>query len=189
MNIVKYIIAVGIAIICLGCPARSLQPLFAEKDLVFNPSLLGIWLDEEGKEVYRFQRSGERGYEAMLYKDASQKNPDDRGDTAFYKVQLGQLGKHWFLDSSPMRGSNDHHMIAAHIFSRVTLRGDTLRLASLESDWLRELAETRRLEVPHVRIGGEVVLTGSTEELQRFVIRFGDDGKAFPEGEKLFRSK
>ena len=35
---------VGVTILSVGCPVRSIFPLFSKQENIFNPSLVGKWL-------------------------------------------------------------------------------------------------------------------------------------------------
>lgn len=193
MNKLRFFIILGISLLIVGCPARSLYPLFAKKDLLFNPSLLGTWVDEKEKDTYTFQPSEDnKAYNVIVHEfkdDSSQKGTEGRGDTAIYKVHLGQIGQFWFLDSYPGRKTPDHHLISAHIISRIWFGGDTLRIAPLENDWLKKMIDTNRLKIAHVRLKGDIILKASTQELQKFVLQYAEDDKAFPNPGKLVRVK
>ena len=186
MTRLKCVVALGIVFLFIGCPARSLFPLFAEKDLVFNPSLLGTWIGEGGKETFAFQPSKAKGYRVIYREYKSGQSPTD---TAVFNVQLGQLGKCWFLNSSPVEESREYHMIPTHLIWRMWLEGDMLRIAALESDWLRDMINGGKLKISHALVHGDVILTASPEELQQLVLRFAEDSKAFPNEAKLSRKK
>ena len=180
MNTVKYFVAVGIAFLSLGCPARSLFPLFTEKDLASLPNIVGTWANGEG-ETFSFQKSRDKGYDVV--------SRDHDGTTDRYKVQLGKLGKFWFMDSYPGEKGHDHHMIAAHIISKISLDGDSLRISSLESEWLKKVIDGGKLNIAHTKLDNDIILSASTEELQQLVLRFADDDGAFPKGPSLGRMK
>ncbi len=161
----------GFTLLFLGCPVRSLQPLLLEKDVVFDPNLLGQWA--ENGESFTFQQWGKNGYR-ILWTDAK--------DTVVYRAQLGGLGKAWFLDSFPPdAGKNDYHLLESHLISQIWTTGDTLRISLLEGDWLREMIDAKRLAISHVRRDSEIILTASTEELQKLVVKYANDAGAFAE--------
>lgn len=180
MATLKYFLAACLAVVSLGCPTRSLFPLFAEKDLASIPAIIGTWGDAKG-EAFTFQSAGDNGYDVV--------SRDKDGVTALYKVQLRKLGKSWFLDSYPGGKGNDHHLIRAHIISRIWVDGDSLRVASLESDWLRQMIDSGKLTIAHVKLNNDIILTASTEELQSLVLRYADDEQAFPKSPALARMK
>ena len=175
-------IVVALAVLFVGCPARSIFPLFGEKDLVFNPSLVGTWVGENEKETYTFQPSKEKSYNVIVR--------DKKGDTATFTAQLGRLGPFWFLDSYPAKEAHEYHMIRTHVISGIRLDGDSLSISSLEGDWLKNMTESGKLKIPHVTLKNDFILTASTEELQQLVLRFAQDSNAFPEHKgKLSRVK
>ena len=180
MNRIKYLVATGIAILIMGCPARSLFPLFTESDLVYNPGLVGTWTDNENN-TFTFQRSGEKSYNVVSL--------EQKGNSEGYRVQLGRLGKFWFIDSYPLKSGDDHHKLSAHILSRIWINGDTLTMASLESDWLRDMIDAKKLSIAHVRRDDDIILTATTEELRALCLRFAEDDTAFPNPGVLIRTK
>ena len=66
---------------------------------------------------------------------------------------------------------------------------DSLRFASLESDWLKEMIESGKLQIPHITQEGDVILTASAAELQQLVLRCAEDDGAFPGSPGLVRMK
>lgn len=180
MNKIKSLLTVTICVLFMGCPVRSLSPLFAERDLVFNPTLIGVWANEDN-ETLTFQKSGDKSYNVILR--------NNTGDTSTYKVQLGQLGKFWFFDSYPASKSHDYHLVSTHVISRVWLSGETFRLAHLEGDWLNKLTDGKQSEIPHGRQNGDIILTASTDEIQKLVLHYAEDGNAFPKPQTYVRMK
>ncbi len=84
--------------ILVGCaPVDSLNPLFTDKDVIFDPALVGHWGDPEkdgstdgGME---FVKSGENGYRIIM--------TDKDGSTLEYQAHLAILQGHRFLDVVP----------------------------------------------------------------------------------------
>ncbi len=170
----------------LGCPARSLNPLFGEKEIKFNSALLGTWA--EGKDSYTFEQSGEKGYLVTFREEKSDgEGKEPVVHSTKYKAAAGQIGKFWFLDSFPAEGVTEFHFVAGHLITRIWLNGDTLRMASLESDWLRNMIDAKKLKISHVRREAEIILTASSAELRKLVERYANDRKAFPEPGTLVR--
>ncbi len=180
MSRIKYFLAVGIAFLIMGCPARSLFPLFAEKDLEYDPGLIGTWMDNKNGTI-TFQKAGEKSYKMVFL--------EQKENSEGYRVQLGRLGTFLFFDSYPLKEGSDHHTLATHILSRVWLNGDTLRIASLESDWLRDMIDAKKITIAHVRRDGDIILTATTDELQQLALLFAEDNKAFPSPDILIRMK
>ncbi len=174
------LVTIGLTLFLMGCPARSLFPLFTEPELVFNPDLLGTWVNSD-KEEYTFQKSSEQGY-TVLYLG-------NDGGTEVFTVQLGQLGKAWFLDSYPASKTNDYHLLPTHVISQMQLSGDTLRLASLESDFFQDQVQRRELNIPHAFLEKDLVLTGATMDLQQLILSLADNHAAFPDTTTFLRRR
>jgi hypothetical protein len=180
----------AISLLLLGCPVRSLQPLFSESDLAYNPALIGKWAD--GEDIYTFGKLKGNEYAILL----SEQKPADsvahsgtEGDTITFIGRLGRLGGNWFLDTYPAREEGDFHLLPTHIIAKLRIDGDTLFLASLEGDWLKKTIEANRLKVKYAIVDGDLILTGSTREVQETVKKFADDEGAFPNSDKLVRMK
>ena len=56
-----------------------------------------------------------------------------------------------------------------------------MRLADLREEWFKEMADHGNVQIGFDRIDDDLVLTGSTEEVQAFLLRFGGNELAFPE--------
>src|SRR5512140_1311757 len=156
MNRLKYVVALGLAAIAFGCPARSLFPLFAEKDLMILPNGVGTWVGTEGEAVMVQTAEGNNYRLSCINKS---------GEARQYVAQVGKLENSWFIDSYPAFRENDYHFIKTHVISKIRLEGDSLRVASLEGDWLKKMSDAGKLQIPHVVRDNEVILTASTEEL------------------------
>jgi hypothetical protein len=186
MNKLKFLFLIIITLVLVGCPARTFYPLFAEKDLAFNPALVGTWTIEG--DTYTFQKSGEKSYELTHFQN------DHPTDTAVFKAHLGKLGKYWFLDLFPERhalethlknGVYTHHLVPVHSISRVWFEGDSMRIATLEADWLRKMIQNKKLKIPYIpnkeADDDQFLVTASSKELQSFVTKYADNKEAFPE--------
>jgi len=54
-------VLVGTLLLILGGCVPSLHPFYVDKDVAFDPSVLGTWSDKESKETWEFTKHGERG--------------------------------------------------------------------------------------------------------------------------------
>jgi hypothetical protein len=191
MRTAKIFIIFGIMLLIVGC-VPSLHPLFTEKDLVFEPSLVGTWVGEGDKTTWTFQKAEDDAYE-LVY--AEGKVP------AKFDAHLLRLGKSLFLDIYPAdteiheKIDNDFyqfHLIPAHTFSKVWIEGDVLHLGMLDHDWLKKMIDNKKVNISHERLSDEpspmIVLTASTKALQKFVLKYAEDTEAFPMGD-LHRQK
>jgi hypothetical protein len=168
----------GLAILMTGCTVRSLYPLFEEKDVYFDPSLLGTWGEEGSSESWTFVKSGDNAYVLT----------DKEGDKLTnFDAHLVRLGNLRFLDLYP-QGIDDSFAIPAHLFLRVCVDGDTLRAALFNPDWLKDAVTRGVTDIAHLRLRDSIVLTASPKELQRLVVQCAFDEEAFPVAE-FYRQK
>lgn len=167
-----------IAALFAGCPARSLHPLFTDQEAVYNPSLIGTW--ETDDETYTFEKLKEKNYQLVI-------RSKTESDSTIYVVWLGKVGSQWFLDSYPIVNSDEYHYLSTHVFTKMTLAGDTLRLASLEGDWLSKMIDQKKMKIAHVRRDSEVILTASTKELQQWIGTIAEYGEPFPNEDVFVR--
>lgn len=174
MNKTTIVTALGIALLIASC-VQSLHPLYTDKDVVFEPKLIGTWKGESDN-LWIFLKHGEKSYE-LVY--------TEKGSPAKFAANLVKLGQVYFLDLFPESPDlkNDlqqAHLLNVHTFSRVWLEDDTLRLAMLEHDWLKTMIESKKVRIKHELLGDQIVLTAPTKELQQFVVRHANDKGAFP---------
>jgi len=174
-----------LAALMTGC-VPSLHPLYTEKDVVFDPALVGTWEEKDGKNTWTFQKSGDKGYELVS---------TEGGEPGRFEAHLVQLGKYSFLDTYPeeMGPQNDMHkvhLIRAHFIWRIWREGDLLRIATLDNDWLKKLITEKKVQIPHEELGKDyLVLTAKTQQIQKLVLQFADDPKAFPDPGEFRRRK
>jgi hypothetical protein len=153
-----------------------LQPLHTEKDPIFEPQLLGMWVEQGDKsdDLLIFQKYEDGAYTVRV------------GDLPKLKGRLMKLEGEMFLDLTPAE-TGDAFNIPGHLFVRIRLNGDTLQTALLDSDWAEHAADFGTLGLSHFRIGSQVVLTASTKELQAFVARHAGDGSVFKDYQEYRR--
>ena len=168
MRSLRIVLATGLTLLIAGCVVSSLHPLFTEKDLAFDPSFLGTWAGMDEDDTLVFQAGEGKAYDLAYVTE---------GQTLKFKVHLVQLGELQFFDVYP-KVSKEHdafHLIPAHTIWRVQKDGDLLRTAWLDQGWLEEKTAKRKIRIPHQTVEDRLILTASTEELQKFVLKYADD--------------
>lgn len=192
----------GLSALCImslvlsGC-ITSVHPLFTRHDLIFRPELLGSW--QEGDEIMTF-----KGIDSTYYSIQDV----DKADTVQLIGSLGKLGNHYFLDitidpdDKKLNGLDGAFLFPVHIFFKVSFENDqlTMNAFAFSSDWLAKLIRERRIRIKHEvenpyysqqifdkAENDQVLLTASTEELQKFVIKYADEPKAFENNPSEFK--
>lgn len=182
MRTMKILLTFGIALLISGCLQPSLHPLFTEKDLVFDPALISAWVGENEKKTWILQKAGDHTYDLFW---------EGEGDSAKYEAHLVRLGKFEFLDIYPQvpEMCDDALLIPAHTFLRIWRDGDILRTAMLDPDWLEDMIARKKVKIAHERLDDRIVLTASTKELQKFILKYAEDINAFPDPAEWHRQK
>lgn len=182
-RILRGILMMGIvAIIATGC-ITSVHPLFTNKELIFRPELIGAWQDGDETMVFR-------GIDSTHYSILD----INKTDTTRLIGRLGKLGGHYFLDMTidpDEKKVNDllgAYIFPVHIFFKVSLGDNQLNMDAFafSSDWLEKLIQEKRIRIKHEVENKQVLLTASTEELQKFVIKYADEPKAFEDNPSVF---
>jgi len=162
-----------------GCVVPSLQPLIAEKDYVAYSELTGSWVQtDDEKLLYTFAADG-KAYKLTQV--------DEKQHTAVFRAVVGKLGTNVFLDTSIEDPKfedrvNDFavvHLVPGHVFVKVTQRDNQLVFTALDVTWLKDLLRENPKAIAHVMQEERPILTATTEELQKFVIKYAADTNAF----------
>ncbi|MGB8227006.1 MAG: hypothetical protein WCE45_09135 [Sedimentisphaerales bacterium] len=179
------VIAFYTLVLILGGCVPSLHPLFTENDLIFDNDLIGSWASTEPNETFEFRETKTKDYECIYI--------DKDGKSGKFIAGLGKLGNTMYLDiypSEPNMIENDFyksHLLSTHSFMKIELSKDSLKLCSMNPDGTDKLLKSKPNAVKHERLGDDnsgIVLTASTKELQKFILKYGNDKKA-----ELFKDK
>ena len=161
----------------VGCIPTSINPLYTAQDLVFDPALVGVWSgDGDSKEKWAFEKEGDTAYK-LVY-------TDDEGKTGRFEAHLVKLGDTQFLDLFPDESGIEEmnqsvfyklHLLRAHSFLKVTRITPALQMAPLDLKWLRDYLAKYPKAIAHQKFGegddAQIVLTASTPELRKFVVK------------------
>ena len=180
MHITKMLALALVVALMAGC-VPSLRPLYTKDDPIFDPALVGTWVDGDGDQ-WIFSKSDDNSYELV-------EKPKE-GARAHFKAHLVQFGSLRFLDLSAEKldvqeelvknGMFWLHAVPAHTIWKIQLAGDTFHLSALDLDWLGERLKKKKVTIAHQVLGDkedQILLTAPTRQLQAFVVRYA--GEAF----------
>jgi hypothetical protein len=168
-----------LTLLLAGCIVQTIQPLFADKDLISYPALAGTWEQkDDGRQVWVFSADG-RHYQLT--------QTDEKGHKGKFEVLVGKIGTNVFLDFTlralePENSINDlaaFSLIPAHTFARLVKTNDALLLVGMDYEWLGKYLTENPKAVPHMFQEKRPILTASTEELQKFVAKHAEDKEVF----------
>lgn len=162
-----------------GCMVPSLNPLFAEKDLVAYSDIIGNWSqDGKDEDSWKFEKDG-KTYKLTHW--------DEKKRKATFTVSIGKIGTNVFMDVFPSDERPDEHLsdmavmhlVPAHTFLKVQKQGAAMNLVALDLEWTTKTLKDDPKMIAHVMRDNYPVLTASTEELQRFVGKLAANTNAF----------
>ncbi len=185
-SLLAAVAATGLAAAIAGCVIPCLQPLFAEKEQLFDQALLGAWTKDGTTFEFSRQAPDKTAYDVLVV--------DKKGRKAVLGAQLGKIGDKLYLcaalDYESMPGECVWFACPAHfLIFRVEQIRPQLKLTMLDFEACKALLGQTPAAVPHVALkptGAEEkdavpLLTGSTAELQAFIAKHADSAKLFPE--------
>ena len=181
-----------------GCIA-SLHPLYTHKDLVFDKRLLGTW-HTSPNEIWTLQNLLESQHSQI--KDPKERKEKDifqsslvsnntylltyteNGAKAEFMFNLVKLGDHYFVDLFPLdlHEKNEllkNHYLPVHSYAKIEIENDGFELCSLNTELIYELLNKNKIRIKHESLEFENVITASTEELQKFIVKFADNKDFF----------
>jgi hypothetical protein len=149
----------------------SLHPLYTDDTIVFEERLVGKWVD--GDVIWQFNRDGENAYKLRIV--------DDNSKEGYFNAHLVQLENMLFLDVFPDGKTLEDvqpfyaiHLFPMHTFIKVEQTEPNLVLRMMDIEKVHEILERDPNLLKHemVQDGNDknLVLTASTEDLQRFVV-------------------
>jgi hypothetical protein len=173
-----------------GCFTLSVHPFYEAKDVVREPSLLGVWSDPEDpqSETWQFLAGGGDEYQLVIREEDSLRiKPHMDG---VFEAHLFRVGGQLYLDMMPEEPAGSSaffmsHVLPAHSVWQVELAGKDLVLKILETDRLEAAMAAGELDLSFVERDGLQVLTATSAELRAMLLSRGAD--FFGEGEHLQR--
>lgn len=118
------------AVLGSGCLVLSINPVYDDTTIAWEPNLVGNWVDAEDKASLQIDRSEWKSYKIHYV------HPIETGDLTGY---LTAIGNQRFLDVTPARGADrGSFLLPVHAILHVRLDGDRLELTPLAYDWFAD---------------------------------------------------
>lgn len=176
----------------------TFHPLYSDDVLVDIPGLRGSFIDPQGfsgvitqdSSIWTFDRNGKGEYNLEI---------TEEGKSGSVEVHAVRLGGELFLDFLVDEAQSDDlpdfimwHLVPMHTFAKVRVHEDRLELMYIDADWAQENLEKHRIRIKHEvrRNNGEtefILLTASTEDLQKFAAKYARFDDAFEDPDVLTR--
>lgn len=179
MKKLNLLLLVGTTALLSAC-IPSVNPFYTDKDVIFDPRLLGEWRELETKdkpEIWKFEASDEKAYKLTT--------TDKEGKQGEFAAHLFKLKQELFLDLVPSNcdyATNQADLVACamfpgHLLLRVPQLAPELRLAASDYDWLEKYLKANPKALAHHRADKQILLTADTRALQRFVLKHLREGE------------
>lgn len=207
MKKVSIILGFTFLLIFLSSCLTTLHPIFTEKDLAYDPKLIGIWnVEREGnKERVTISNLAtensvelpgnissikQKGY-LISYQHEDSEIPDR------YIAFLSRIGKYLYFDYYPAYKKQDQyideffgvHMVKMHTAYRVEILNDgSFELSQLDGSYINNLIDQKKIRISHeTGADGNVVITATTSELQQYLIKYSDEPEAYESKKTIFK--
>jgi len=205
MKKVSIILALSLVIIFLSSCLKTLHPIFMVKDIVYEPKLLGKWKTEN---------QGNKGFAVItnLAADNSIELPEkiatikqkgyfvsyqneDGETTEQYIAFLARIGRHIYFDYYPAEKKTDKkgdefftsHFIKMHTSYRVDISTAGFELNQLDESYVTKLIDEKKIRISNEKdADGNTIITASTEELQQYILKYGDEPGAYRSEKTIF---
>jgi len=168
MRLLRILTAVAFAAMLSGCWVLSIEPLYTEDDLIFEPSLLGVWGggDNSDDETWTFTSQDSNAY-LLVTTEAGEHD-------ARFDAHLLRLNGRLYMDLLPQEPDavNEFqlgHLIPGHSFWTVSLARDSVVLDVLDVRKLKKLIDTTGVSIGHIERDDVIVLTDKTPQLQDYI--------------------
>ena len=176
-----------ISVLFISACVQSLNPLYTEADLTTDPSLVGTWIDKDSGESWILSNSEKFKYSLV--------HIDSDGRKREYDARLVKVGDKLFLDTVPAKSRLPQsdlyrdHFVATHTFVHIVIKDSTIQISYLEPRWLKDFLAENPDAIRHSKVNGEIVLTSSPKETQRFLLAHMTTRDAFSTPSELMRKR
>lgn len=198
----KRIHALAILVLLLGLSSclSTVQPIFTEKDLVFDQKLIGKWRYEsksysgfvEITNATRKDLAEQPGLAKLAAKTylLRYRNTEGVVEAAYFGFMV-KLGDKYYMDyypaETPATMNYDpfykNHYLKMHTCYLLSIKKDNaFELKQFDETYMKKLIADKKIRVRHeTREDGSFVVTASTEELQQYITKYSDVPEAYYE--------
>jgi len=191
MRTKQFLILLGLVLLVQSCGVVSFYPLYTDDTVIENDHIIGIWENSEDEYIWEIYKpdtlkstplsfgdhngnNNKYSYMAIVYME------DEPEEWTEFMVHLVKLGSNTYADVFPWswRFKNENlmaHMVPVHSFARVSF-DSTFTVAFMDQDLLEDLITQKKVRIPYVEDDdGKTLLLSKPEELQKFLLKYGDD--------------
>ena len=207
------ITAIAILMLISSCAVISFYPIYTEDVLIKDDRIIGKWVTTEefgiktkevdtlvweisfkdkkwvnkqnsplGKKSH--QETNRYTYSLSLHYHSS---PEEKAE---FQLHLVKLGGKTYVDFYPVEWDIDNpilsfHLMGVHTFAKAEINEDFININWFDAEWFEQKMEENRIRIKHEKNKNNILLTAKPKDLQKFVIKYSDNEKAFDEGNKV----
>ena len=71
------------------------------------------------------------------------------------------------------------YLFPVHTYAKVQFKENEVRIFQVDPDWIETVIEEKKIRIKHEMIDDAILLTASTEELQKFFTKYAVEDRAF----------
>ncbi|HVL67847.1 MAG TPA: hypothetical protein VM364_11340 [Vicinamibacterales bacterium] len=169
---------VAVALALLGsqaCLVLTVHPSHEKRSLVWEPALVGEWLNSDDNSAVTIERAEWQSY-SIEYA-----HPIERGRLTGYLTRIGDAQ---YLDVMPGRGEDrGAFLLPVHATLRVVLDGDRLELTALSYDYFFDRLKKKDGRIPGLEVVFDekenALVVSPTAALRGWLRKLGSDSPAF----------
>lgn len=157
----------------LSACVPSLHELYTEKDLVFDPELLGDWVEDkaDSKSILTFAKGQGKEYKLAWLQGK---------DKSTFIAHLVKVDDKLFLDLASDPSVDCQTLsVPVHMFMLVSQTAPKLQMRDFDEDWLKVFLTKNPGALKHEVVDKDIILTTSTKQLQNFLVRHVNTKAAF----------
>jgi hypothetical protein len=176
------------ATVLLGACIPSLNPFYTQKDVVFEPRLVGTWQEKEKTDepqLWKFEEDKDKVYKLTV--------SEKEGKQGEFEAHLFKLKEEYFLDIIATEiGTNvadltTASLIPGHLLFRILQFEPDLKLTGMDYDWLQKYLKENPKALAHHVESDHITLTAETKDLQSFVLKHLSEGELFGKPGEMVR--
>jgi len=174
-----------------SCLVSSLHPFYKEKDKIYEPAMLGSWIDSDSCIWVIEKNMVSEEFMGPEYPDSTYRLTyyEEEGMIGLFIGTLFELKGIRYMDVYPDPNEDhcassltDMHHFPTHTLARIQLDPDSIMLYWYGDEWLDELIKNNRIRIKHETVDVSPdytrhLLTAPTEDLQKFIIKYANNPK------------
>lgn len=203
-------IAISIILLFFSSCVPSLHPLYHGYDRIEVAELEGKWISDS-KDIWEFTKVKDKPSYILRYSEHLEEEHSPESSLAILEANIVKLGGYYFMDLYP--GDNksfdnlndmlEIHLLAVHTFAKLEIIDGQLYIYHMDPQWLEKLFKENKIRIKHEIIVDKanvtspdnvfkspmayknIILTASTNELQKFISKYANDENAYLDAEIL----